>query len=409
MEETIVALDVGTTKICTLVGEVSEDGVLRVVGTGIAPSRGLKKGVVVSVEEATAAIAQSLARAEEASGYEIRRAYVGVAGSHIASLNSKGVAAISRGPRGVIPEDMERAMEAAQAIALPQNREIIHAIPRGYTIDGEDGIKNPQGLQGFRLEVEAHLVTGAITPLQNLMKCVQAAGLEVIELVLEPLAAGEAVLTSAEKEMGVILVDIGGGTSDLGIFIDGSAWHTMVLAVGGNHFTNDLAVGLRTPFSVAEEIKIRHGHTLSEAVGGEEVIDVAAFGSNASGRRTIFRKRLAQILEARIEELFDLIMKEIKRSGYDGLLPAGAVLCGGSALLPGIEEFASRALDLPVRVGHPQGAEGIEEEIAAPAYAASVGLLLWGFRKTREPEYGLPRPRTIPRRLRHWLRALLPG
>ncbi|MFQ6000978.1 MAG: cell division protein FtsA [Anaerolineae bacterium] len=407
MEETFVALDVGTTKTCTLIAEVKEEGGLRIVGVGIAPSRGLRKGVVVNVEEATEAIAASVSKAEDISGYEIDRGYVGVSGGHISSVNSRGVAAISRGVRGVTLDDMDRAMDAAQAIAIPHNREIIHAIPRGYTVDGQDGVRNPLGLQGYRLEVEAHVVTGAVPPLHNLVKCVRAAGVEIIDLVLTPIAAGEAVLTTAEKEMGVVLADIGGGTTDIAIFIDGSVWHTMVLSVGGNHLTNDIAIGLRAPFNVAEEIKIEHGHTLPEVIAPEESIDIAAFGNEP--RRPISRRRLAQIIEARAEEIFDLVFKEIKRSGYDGLLPAGLVLCGGTAKLPGLREFGSRALDLPARVGNPQKLEGLVETLESPAYATSVGLLLWGLRRTKDREIAPRTTSNFSRRLRGWLKALLPG
>jgi cell division protein FtsA len=407
VEETFVALDVGTTKTCTLIAEVKEEDGLRIVGVGIAPSRGLRKGVVVNVEEATDAIAASISKAEDISGYEIDRVYVGVSGGHISSVNSRGVAAISRGVRGVTLDDMDRAMDAAQAIAIPHNREIIHAIPRGYTVDGQDGVRNPLGLQGYRLEVEAHVVTGAVPPIHNLVKCVRAAGVEIIDLVLAPIAAGEAVLTTAEKEMGVVLADVGGGTTDIAIFIDGSVWHTMILSVGGNHLTNDIAIGLRAPFNVAEEIKIEHGHTLPELIAPEESIDIAAFGNEP--RRSISRRRLAQIIEARAEEIFDLVFKEIKRSGYDGLLPAGLVLCGGTSELVGLREFGSRALDLPARVGDPQRLEGLLETLESPAYATSVGLLLWGLRRTKDREIA-PRTRSnFSRRLRGWLKALLPG
>lgn len=407
MEETFVALDVGTTKICTLVAEVKEEGGLRIVGVGIAPSRGLRKGVVVNVEEATEAIATSISKAEDISGYQIDRAYVGVSGGHISSVNSRGVAAISRGVRGVTLDDMDRAMDAAQAIAIPHNREIIHAIPRGYTVDGQDGVRNPLGLQGHRLEVEAHVVTGAVPPIHNLVKCVRAAGVEIIDLVLAPIAAGEAVLTTAEKEMGVILADIGGGTTDVAIFIDGSVWHTMVLSVGGNHLTNDIAIGLRAPFNVAEEIKVEHGHALPDLIPSEESIEIAAFGNEP--RRTISRRRLAQIIEARSEEIFDLVFKEIKRSGYDGLLPAGLVLCGGTAELAGLQEFGSRALDLPTRVGNPQKLEGLVETLESPGYATSVGLLLWALRRTKDREIAPRTTSNFLRRLRGWLKVLLPG
>ena len=407
MEETIVALDVGTTKVCALIAEVNQDEELRIVGVGIAPSRGLRKGIVVDVEKATEAITAALSKAEDISGYKIDRAYVGVSGGHISSVNSRGVAAISRGPRGVTLEDMDRAMDAAQAIAIPHHREIVHAIPRGYTVDGQEGVRNPLGLHGYRLEVEAHVITGNVAPIHNLVKCVQATGIEVSDLVLGPLAAGEAVLTPAEKEMGVVLVDIGGGTTDMAIFIDGSIWHTLILPVAGNHLTNDIAVGLRAPFNVAEEVKIRYGHAIPEAIAPEESIDVTAFGETS--QRTITRRRLAQIIEARTEEIFDLVLKEIKRSGYDGLLPAGLVACGGTAELSGLREFGSQALDLPARLGLPEPLPGLVDILKSPAYATSVGLLLWGLRRMKDREISPRASGPISRRLKGWLKALLPG
>jgi cell division protein FtsA len=337
LERSIVGIDVGTTKICTLVAEADEYDSLRIVGVGIAPSRGLRKGVVVNVDEATSAISASVEKAERMSGYKIEGAYVGVAGGHIASVNSRGVVAVSRPERGITQDDIDRAMDAAQAIAIPYSREMIHLIPRGFIVDGQDGIRDPLGMVGYRLEVEAHIVTGASASVHNLVKCIQGAGVGIDGLILEPLASGEAVLTSTEQEMGVILADVGGGTTDIAIFIEGSIWHTVVLATGGNHLTNDIAVGLRTPFTAApftaaEEIKKIYGYALAEHIE-DEPIDVFAFGDNA--RQAVSRRFLAEIIEARTEEVFSLILREIKRSGYDGLLPAGVVLCGGTSELWG--------------------------------------------------------------------------
>jgi cell division protein FtsA len=378
MERTIVGIDVGTTKICTLVGEASEDEV-RVVGVGVAPARGIKKGVVVNVVDAAAAIRASIEKAERSSGYEIARAYVSVTGAHIAAVNSRGVVGVTRGDKGIGAEDVDRALEAARAIAIPQDREVLHVIPRGYTVDGQDGVKEPIGMIGFRLEVEAHIITGATSSVHNLLKCVESCDIAVDGLVLDPIASGMAALTDNEKDMGVVLADIGGGTTDIAIFIDGSVWHTTVLAVGGNHITNDVAVGMRVPFEAAEQLKIDHGHARHETIDPTEVVQVKAFGDGGVTR--VQRRDLAEIIEARAEEIYQLILQEIKRSGYDGLLPAGVVITGGTAQLRGMRELGRQVLGMPVRVGNPQNVSGLIDTVDSPGYATSVGLLLWG----REP------------------------
>lgn len=409
MGGTIVGIDVGTTKICTLVGEVEDDDRLRIVGVGVAPSRGLRKGVVVGVEEAAAAIAASIEKAERMSGYKIESAYVGVAGSHISSINTRGVIAIGRGDRPIGPEDVERAMEAARAVAVPHNREIIHAIPRSFSLDEQEGVRDPIGLMGFRLEVEAHIVTGATTSLRNLANCVSQAGVGVTAMVLQPLASAEAVLRPDEREMGVVLVDAGGGTVDVAIFIEGSIWHSLVLPIGGNHITNDIAIGLRIPFDQAEELKRQYGHALPEAVDPEEVVDVGGFGQGPG--RLVSRQELATIVEARAAEMFEMILREIKRSGYDGLLPAGVVLTGGTAELEGIVALGQRVLGLPVRVGTPVEIEGLSETVGGPAYATGVGMLLWGLRQDREPVRGRDRDRGKGdgyQKFLNWLKEFLP-
>ena len=405
---TIVGIDVGTTKICTLVGEVYEDGQLRIIGVGVAPSQGLRKGVVVNVHEATEAIQASVRKAERISGYEVSSAYVAVGGGHISAINSRGVVGISRGERGISEADIERALDAARAIAIPHNREIIHTIPRGYIVDGQEGVKDPIGMQGMRLEVEAHIVTGASTSVSNLVKCVREAGVEIDDLILQPLASGEAVLKDTEREMGVVLADIGGGTTDIAIFIEGSIWHTIVLGTGGEHLTRDVAVGLRTPFNTAEELKIKYGHAVPASLATDELIEVTSFGNGA--RQQVSRLRLAEVIEARAEEILTLILREIKRSGYDGLLAAGIVLCGGSAELAGFRDLAQRVLQLPVRVGTPHDLQGLTDVLESPAYATAVGLLLWGMRQKSEPE---PRPKRPPsifwQKVRNWFRSFLPG
>jgi cell division protein FtsA len=404
VERTIVGVDVGTTKICTLVGEVDEARNLRIVGVGVTPARGIRKGVVVNVQEATEAIATSIEKAERISGYAIESAYVGLAGGHIAAINSRGVVAVNRGERGVQPADIERALDAARAVAIPHNREILHVIPRGYMVDGDDGVRDPLGMQAYRLEVESHIITGATASIHNLVKCVQGTDVGIDALVLEPLASGEAVLTDVEREMGVVLADIGGGTTDIAIFIEGSIWHTVVLPTGGEHITNDIGVGLRTPFTTAEELKIKHGHARPLSINPNETIDVSVFGEGE--RQRVSRQFLSQIIEARVEEIFDLILQEIKRSGYDGLLPAGVVLCGGTADLAGIRDLARDMLKLPVRIGAPQDLHGLVDILGSPAYGTSVGLLQWGL------HHDAPRPIRVQRngnlRLPGFLRAFLP-
>jgi cell division protein FtsA len=413
MGTSVAALDIGTTKTCALIGEMTDAGTVRILGAGIAPSRGMRKGVITDVKEAAMAIASAVEQAERVSGMPMEGVYVGIAGAHIQSTNSRGVAAIHSG-RGVTLDDIDRAMEAAEAIAVPQNREIIHAIPRGFTLDGQDGIKDPVGMIGFRLEVEAHVVTGAASSIQNVVKAVETAGLKVIDLVLEPIAAGEAVLTSAEKEMGVALADIGGGTVDIAIFIDGSVWHTVVLPTGGIHITNDLAVGLRTPFNAAEEIKINYGHASPAQILEDEYIDITAFGDE--GRRTVSLREVAEIISARVDEISQMILTEVKRSGYDNLLPAGVVLSGGTSELAGIKAFAREVLQMPVRVGAPRDLEGFTDRISMPAFATSVGLVQWGCKQNEAQTSSSPtrsngqhKPNPVGGLFSWAKRAFLPG
>ena len=406
MDNTIVGIDVGTTKICTVIGQVSGGLMPRIIGVGVVPSRGIRKGMIVSVHETTEAIARSVDKAERTAGAQVERAYVSISGDHVTGVNSRGVVAISRGEHGVVVNDIERALDAAQAIAIPHNQEVLHLIPRSYSIDGQAGIREPLGMQGFRLEVEAHIITGVSSAIQNLTRCIQALDIKIEELVLNPLASGEAVLTETEQEMGVVLADVGGGTTDIGIFIEGSVWHTVILPVGGHHLTNDVAVGLRAPYAAAEEVKKKYGHARPGSIVQEEMLDITAFGEQA--RQRVPRRFLAEIIEARTEEIFEMILKEVKRSGYDGLLPAGLVLCGGTADLSGIQELGREVLSMPVRVGAPRGLRGLVDVLNDPAYATSVGLLLWGIRQ----ESAL-RPRrgktSMTRKILHWLRrAFLP-
>jgi len=405
VERTVVGIDVGSSKVCTLVGEVREDEGLRIIGVGVVPSRGLRKGVVVNVAEATAAIAASVEEAERASGYQVERAYVSLSGTHISSVNSRGVVAVSRREEGITVEDVDRALDAAGAIPVPYNRELVHVVPRYYVVDGQEGVRDPLEMHGFRLEVEAHVVTGSTTAIQNLVKCVAGAGVEVDEVVLSSLAAGDAVLARNEREMGVVLVDIGGGTTDIAIFIEGTVWHTVTLGIGGEYITSDVAIGLRLPTETAEEVKIRYGHARPAQVGPEERFSVEPFGEDKP--QTLPRWKLAEIIEARVDEILGMVLQEIKRSGYDGLLPAGVVLCGGVAQLPGIQDLAREAIRLPVRVVAPQGLVGLVDRIRSPAYAVAAGLVGWGLMAdTRRP---LPKGGpSVGRRFLGWLRTLLP-
>jgi len=372
MDDIVVGIDVGTTKVCTLVGRVEEEDI-RIMGVGIEPSAGIKKGVIVDLVAASQAITRSVEKAEQTSGVEITGAVVSLAGAHISSINSRGVAGITS---EVVDEvDVARALEAARAVAIPHNREVIHIIQRGFSVDGQDGILTPLGMHGYRLEVEAHIITAAQATVENLRQCVGAAGVDVLQFVLNPLASGDVVLTDTERQMGVAVCDIGGGTTDLALYVDGHVWHTMVLAVGGNHITNDIATGLRLPLNQAEEIKKKYGYALKAGVGAEDTFSVRSFGEEQPVK--VSRQDMAHIIEARVEEIFSLTLQEIKRSGYDGLLPAGMVLTGGTSALPGIRQLASQVLGLPVRTAQPENLVGLVDQLKSPAFSTGVGLLQW--------------------------------
>jgi cell division protein FtsA len=379
MDEIVVGIDVGTTKVCTLVGRV-EPETIRILGSGIEPSEGIKKGVIVDLAAAAQAITRSVEKAEQVSGVEITGALVSLAGAHVSSINSRGVSGVSG--EMIDEDDILRALDAARAVAIPHNREIIHIIQRGFSVDGQDGVTMPLGMHGYRLEVEAHIITAAQGTVENLRQCVGAAGVEVLQFVLNPLASGDVVLSDGERQMGVAVCDIGGGTTDLAIYVDGHVWHTMVLAVGGNHITTDIATGLRLPLAQAEEIKKKHGFALKSGVGAEEYLTVKAYGEDAPVQ--ISRQDLAHIIEARVEEIFSLTLQEIKRSGYDGLLPAGMVLTGGTSLLPGIRQLASQVLGIPVRTAGPEKLVGLVDHLKNPAYSTGFGLLHWAADLTEE-------------------------
>lgn len=404
MQNVITAIDVGTTKVTTFIAEPTPDGHLRLLGAGSARSQGMRKGVVVNVSAATKAITESIERAEHEAGATIRSAYIGIAGAHISSRNGIGAVALSP-HRGITRADVDRALDASRAIPVPTDREIIHTIARSFTIDQQEGVQEPIGMHGYRLEVDAHIITGASTAISNLVKCIQGNGIAIDELVLQPLASGEAVLTNDEREMGVVLVDIGGGTTDIAIYLNGSVWHAVVLEIGGDQLTRDLAVGLHTPFDVAEQLKIRYGQAVPERVAADENISASAFGD--AQNLSISRRWVAEILQARCEEILEMVLREVRRSGYDGLLPAGAVFTGGAAQLAGLKDMGRALFEMPVRIGTPTNLLGARREWLTPAHATGQGLLLWGQRNG--PIEGARRPSSFGPNLRQWLRTLLPG
>jgi cell division protein FtsA len=374
-EELIVGLDIGTTKIAAVVGEVTEDGV-DIVGIGTAPSRGLRKGVVTNIDATVTSIRHAIEEAEHMAGCEITSVYAGIAGGHIKGLNSHGIVAVK--DKEVREADVNRVIEAAKAVAIPADREIIHVLPQEYVIDGQDGIKEPLGMSGVRLEAKVHIVTASLTSTQNVIKCCNRCTLQVADIVLEPLASGEAVLEKDEKELGVVLIDIGGGTTDLIIFSDGSILHTSVIPVGGNQITNDIAVGLRTPLHEAERIKQKYGCAMAAMIRDGETIEVPSVGGRQP--RVLSRQVLCEIIEPRVDEIFELVKTEIQKTGYEDLLASGAVLTGGSSSLAGMAELAEEVLGVPVRRASPKGVGGLVDVVKSPAYATGVGLVLYGTR-----------------------------
>jgi cell division protein FtsA len=408
-ERMIVGIDIGTTKVCALVGELDRHGKLNILGTGLCQSRGLRRGMVVNISETVESITAALDCAERLSGHKILSAYVGIAGSHIESLNTHGVVAISPNTREIEASDISRAIDAARAIDVPTSREVIHVIPRGYTVDGQGGVKDPLGMAAYRLEVECHIVTGAIASIQNLIKCVQKSAVEIDDLVLEPLASSEAVLSPAEKDLGVVVLDIGGGTTDMAMFVDGAIWHTVVLPLGGDLITNDISFGLSLPFFAAEELKLAYGHADPKQVDPAYLIDLEAFMPDCY--EVVEQRTLARLIEARVEELFEKIQEEIQKAGYDGLLASGVVLTGGTAELPGIAEKARAMLKVPVRVGAPRGLQGVADTLKAPAFSTAVGLLLWGVHQSEAHAADAARQQEVPvvyNRFKQWLHSIFP-
>ncbi|HEX2037932.1 MAG TPA: cell division protein FtsA [Chloroflexota bacterium] len=412
-ERLIAGLDIGTTKTCAVVAEQRPNGRLQLVAAGVCPSRGLKRGVVVSLEDTSAAVQTAIELCERKSGYRVASTLVSIAGAHIESQNSRGVTTLANHGSDLSAADLEKALDSARAVPIPPNREIIHVVPRSYVLDGQDGIKNPIGMSGHRLEAETHVITGAVGSIQNLIKAVQRTGLELDDIVLQPLASAEAVLTEEERELGGVLVDIGGGTTDVAVFLDGSVWHTAVIGFGGNNVSNDIAICLRTPLTQAEALKITYGHADPAAVADLPPLDVPTF--ERSQVQQVPREYLAQIIQARMEEILGLVARELKRSGCSDLLGAGVVLAGGGAEQAGIKELAESILDLPVRIGQPQGVDRLDERLMRPAFATAIGLLVWANRHGAvehvTPSRGLRVGSAVSRAAGtagRWFRAFLP-
>lgn len=393
----IAGLDIGTTKICAIVGEVNDDQRIDIIGIGSAPSRGLRKGVVVNIEGTVRSIEKAVKEAELMAGVDLNTVFVGIAGSHIKGINSRGVVAVAGKSKEITKHDVNRAIDAARAVSIPVDREVLHILPQEYIIDEQDGIIEPLGMSGVRLEVEVHIITAAVTSAQNIVKSVNRAGLEIDDIVLEQFASSKAALTEQEKEIGAVLIDIGGGTTDVIAFVNGKVRHTSVLGLGGNHVTNDIAVGLRTPTGEAERIKCRYGCACSELVEEDETIEVPSVGGRKP--RVLSRQVLSEIIEPRMEEIFTLVKSDLKQAGFDEtLLAAGLVVTGGASIMKGVPELAERIFDLPVRRGMPTNIGGLIDVVNSPIYSTGVGLVQYGmefdslgkFQKTHE-EHLFPR------------------
>jgi cell division protein FtsA len=373
----IVGLDIGTSKVVAIVGEVNSSGELEIIGIGSHRSNGLKKGVVVNIESTVQSIQRAIEEAELMAGCEIHSVYAGIAGSHISSMNSHGIVAIK--DREVLPQDIDRVIDAAQAVAIPADQQILHILPQEYLIDSQEGVKEPLGMSGVRLEAKVHLITCAVNAAQNIEKCIRRCGLEVEDIILEQLASSYSVLTDDERELGVCLVDIGGGTTDIAIFTEGSIRHTGVIPIAGDQVTNDIAMALRTPTMHAEEIKIKYACALAKLTNADETIQVPSVGDRAA--RSLSRQALAEVVEPRYDELFTLVQAELRRSGYEDLVAAGIVLTGGTSKMEGVIELAEEIFHMPVRLGAPQNIRGLVDIVSNPIYATGVGLLQYGIKQ----------------------------
>lgn len=375
-DDVIVGLDIGTTKIAAVVAEVTEDERPKIVGLGIHPADGLKKGMVVNLEQSVESIIRAVQDAELMAGVKVEKVFAGISGSHIRGINSRGIINLSKSSKEISQSDVDKVIEAAKAVALPLDREIIHGIPQEFSVDDQSGIKDPIGMSGTRLEADVHIITGSVTSAQNIHKSLQRAGLEVLDLVLQPLASSYALLTPEEEESGVVLIELGGGITDMALFYDGSLRYTATIGLGGRNITNDIAIGLKTSVDKAEELKRNYGCALNGLVDSDETISVPRLGSKEP--KEISRAVLSAIIEPRVEEIFNLVLKEIRKSDHAELVTSGIVLTGGGALLEGAQELAEQVFDLPVRVGSPDGVIGIEDVVSNPMHATGVGLILYG-------------------------------
>ncbi len=384
-ENLVVGLDIGTSKVLAIVGEVTATGEVEVIGVGHHPSRGMKKGVVVNIESTVQSIQRAIEEAELMAGCQIKSVYAGIAGSHIRSINSHGTVAIK--DKEVGPNDVDRVIESARALAIPADQKVLHVLPQEFIIDGQEGIREPIGMSGVRLEAKVHIVTGAVSAAQNIVKCVRRCGLEVDDIILEQLASSLSVLTEDEKELGVCMVDIGGGTTDISVFTEGAIRHTSVIPIAGDQVTNDIAVALRTPTANAEEIKKKYGCALTQLATSDESIEVPSVGDRPP--RKLARQTLAEVIEPRIEELYGLVLAELRRSGFEDVIGSGIVLTGGSAKMEGMIDLAEEVFHMPVRLGIPQGVGGLSGVVHNPIYATGVGLVLFGAKARGGGHYGL--------------------
>jgi cell division protein FtsA len=400
----IVGLDIGTSKVVAIVGEIKPDEEIEIIGIGSHPSRGLKKGVVVNIESTVQSIQRAVEEAELMAGCQIHSVHAGIAGNHIRSLNSHGIVAIK--DREVTHGDVERVIDAARAVAIPADQKILHILPQEFIIDEQEGIKEPVGMSGVRLEARVHMVTGAVSAAQNIVKCVRRCGLEVDDLILEQLSSSYAVLSDDEKELGVCLVDIGGGTTDIAVFTEGSIRHTAVIPIAGDQVTNDIAVALRTPTQHAEEIKIKYACALTQLAAGDETIEVPSIGDRPA--RRLSRQTLAEVVEPRYEELLGLVQAELRRSGFEDLVAGGVVLTGGSSKMEGLIELAEEVFHIPVRLGVPQYVTGLVDVVRNPIYATGVGLLLFGHQNHANRLQELPRGggmKAVWERMKSWFQG----
>ena len=399
----LVALDIGTSKVVVLVGEMTSDKEIQVIGIGSHPSKGLKKGVVVNIEATVQSIQRAVEEAELMAGCEIHSAYTGIAGSHIRSLNSHGIVAIQNNE--VDHDDVERVIDAAKAVAIPADQKILHILPQEFIIDSQDGIKEPIGMSGVRLEAKVHLITGAMSAAQNIIKCVKRCGLEVSDIILEQLASSYSVLTEDEKELGVCLIDIGGGTTDLAVFVDGAILHTAVIPIAGDQVTNDIAVALRTPTQYAEKLKLEYGCALTKLADNKESIEVRSPGDRQGKQASV--RTLAEVIEARYEELLKLVATELRRSGLEDGIAAGVVLTGGGSQVRGLAQLAEQTLAMPVRVGYPVNVKGLNNELKSPVYATAVGLLLYGMQQQQDPQHSRRKGVSLFSRMKSWFQSNL--